>query len=193
MLHSGFSLKWVYVHFLHLICAKSWLKKKKTAPSHHSQFQPSLNFSFHKMISRWRWTASGLHWQFFRLLPLCLQVGSRGPLLCVSSGTFLTKNILFQVVSEENYRISNIWRDLHCFHTVCVCVLQLRSTSPSGRLAGESMKRFKMPNGDNNSICLRVFTVIKWSDVPKEIKKYKSRFVVQLSFIVWIWSHWWKE
>lgn len=163
----------MYVNFLHLIFCQI-LTEIKAAPSHQSHFQPSLHFSFHKMISRWRWTVSGLHWQFFRLLPLRMQQGSRGPLLRVSSGTFLTKNILFQVVREENYRISNIWGDLHCFHNVCVCVSQPRSALPSGRLAGEDVKKFKMLNRDSSRVCSCVSTVSKWSDVAKEIRRNKN-------------------
>lgn len=43
VLHSGLSLKYVYVNFLHLICAKS-CPEIKAAPSHQSQFQPSPHF-----------------------------------------------------------------------------------------------------------------------------------------------------
>lgn len=141
------------------------------------------------MISRWRWTVSGLHWQFFRLLPLRVQQGSRGPLLRVCSGTFLTKNILFQVVREENYRISNIWGDLHCFHNVCVCVSQPRSALPSGRLAGEDMKKFKMLNRDSSCVCLCVSTVSKWSDVAKEIRRNKNTKVDSWSSSVFPYAY----
>lgn len=61
---------------------------------------------------------------------------------------------------------------------MCVCVLQLRSALPSGRLAGEDTKKFKMLNADSSGVCLCVFTVIKWSDVARKIRQKKKNIKV---------------